>query len=47
MGYVYDPARDSSELVILPAEDLTAEPTARIQLPRRVPSGFHGNWITG
>lgn len=47
MGYVYDPARDSSELVILPAEDLTAEPTARIQLPRRVPYGFHGNWITG
>lgn len=47
MGYVYDPARDSSELVILPAGDLTAEPTARILLPRRVPYGFHGNWITG
>ena len=47
MGYVYDPARDASELVILPAADITAETTARIRLPRRVPYGFHGNWITG
>jgi carotenoid cleavage dioxygenase-like enzyme len=45
MAYVYDPARDSSELVILDAADFGAEPVARIRLPRRVPYGFHGNWI--
>ncbi len=46
LAYVYDPARDSSELVILDAADFGAEPVARIQLPRRVPYGFHGNWIS-
>ena len=46
LAYVYDPARNSSELVILEAADIAAEPVARIQLPRRVPYGFHGNWIS-
>ena len=46
LAYVYDPARDSSELVILDAADFGAEPVARIRLPRRVPYGFHGNWIS-
>ncbi|MGQ4512397.1 carotenoid oxygenase family protein [Streptomyces sp. DW26H14] len=45
MTYVYDMARDSSDLVILDAEDPTAEPVATIHLPRRVPFGFHGNWL--
>ncbi|EKF21958.1 retinal pigment epithelial membrane family protein [Mycolicibacterium hassiacum DSM 44199] len=45
LGYVYDPARDGSDLVILDAADFTGEPVARVRLPRRVPYGFHGNWI--
>ena len=45
MAYVYDPARNSSDLVILDASDFGADPVARIRLPRRVPYGFHGNWI--
>ncbi|EHB57631.1 9-cis-epoxycarotenoid dioxygenase [Mycolicibacterium rhodesiae JS60] len=45
MGYVYDAARDGSDLVILDASDFAGKPVARIQLPRRVPYGFHGNWI--
>ena len=45
MAYVYDPVRNSSDLVILDANDLAADPVARIRLPRRVPYGFHGNWI--
>ena len=45
LGYVYDPARDGSDLVIIDASDFTAAPVARIQLPQRVPYGFHGNWI--
>lgn len=45
MTYVYNPATDTSNLVILDAERLDAEPVATVQLPSRVPFGFHGNWI--
>ncbi len=47
IGYVYDPARDGSDLVIIDASDFAAQPVARIKLPHRVPYGFHGNWIAG
>ena len=47
LGYVYDPARDGSDLVIIDASDFSGDPVARIKLPQRVPHGFHGNWITG
>ena len=46
IGYVYDPSRDGSDLVILDASDFAADPVARIKMPRRVPYGFHGNWIS-
>jgi carotenoid cleavage dioxygenase-like enzyme len=45
LGYVYDQARDGSDLVIIDASDFAAQPVARIKLPHRVPYGFHGNWI--
>jgi carotenoid cleavage dioxygenase-like enzyme len=45
LGYVYDPARDGSDLVIVDASDFAGDPVAKIALPRRVPYGFHGNWI--
>lgn len=45
LGYVYDPVRDGSDLVILDAADFSGAQVARIQLPQRVPYGFHGNWI--
>ena len=45
MGYVFDPARGASDLVILDAHDFAAEPVATVHLPARVPQGFHGNWI--
>lgn len=47
LAYVYDAARDGSDLVILDAADIPAPPVAKIHLPQRVPYGFHGNWITG
>lgn len=47
LGYVYDPARDGSDLVIIDASDFAGSPVARIKLPQRVPFGFHGNWIAG
>lgn len=45
LTYVYDPARDGSDLVVIDASDFEGAPVARIRLPRRVPHGFHGNWI--
>jgi carotenoid cleavage dioxygenase-like enzyme len=46
LGYVYDPGRDGSDLVIVDASDFAGPPVARIKLPHRVPYGFHGNWIS-
>ncbi|MFG2138801.1 carotenoid oxygenase family protein [Streptomyces sp. NPDC048650] len=43
--YVYDATTDTSDLVILDAEDISADPVATVHLPQRVPYGFHGNWL--
>ena len=45
MAYVHDAATDRSDLVILDADRLADPPVASVHLPRRVPSGFHGNWL--
>ncbi|HTW76092.1 MAG TPA: carotenoid oxygenase family protein [Steroidobacteraceae bacterium] len=45
LGYVTDLATDRSALVILDAALPQDEPQAVIELPVRVPLGFHGNWI--
>lgn len=45
MGFVYDSATDSSDLVILDASTPGSDPVARVHLPQRVPYGFHGSWI--
>ena len=45
LAYVYDGVRDTSDLVILPAHQPDAPPVATVHLGRRVPFGFHGNWI--
>jgi carotenoid cleavage dioxygenase len=46
MGFVFDPDRGASDLVILDAMNIAERPLARVKLPRRVPQGFHGNWIS-
>ena len=45
MTYVYAEDTNSSYLVILDASNMAAQPVARVHLPRRVPTGFHGSWI--
>lgn len=45
IGYVIDIASDTTDLVILNAQDFTGPPVASISLPHRIPPGFHGNWI--
>jgi carotenoid cleavage dioxygenase-like enzyme len=41
----HDAATDTSDVAALDADNLTGPPVATIHLPRRVPSGFHGNWL--
>ncbi|NUS55396.1 MAG: 9-cis-epoxycarotenoid dioxygenase [Streptomycetaceae bacterium] len=43
MGYVYDAASDTSDLVVHDAG--TLERVAAVHLPVRVPFGFHGDWF--
>jgi 8'-apo-carotenoid 13,14-cleaving dioxygenase len=45
MGYVINPADDTSALVILNAQDFEGAPQAVIHIPNRIPPGFHGNWV--
>ena len=45
MGFVYDAATDTSSFQIVDAHDFAAAPVAVVKLPRRVPYGFHGNWV--
>ena len=45
MTYVYDHAGDASRLVILDATRVGRGPVAEIEIPRRVPHGFHGVWV--
>lgn len=45
IGYVHALSEGNSELVILDAQDFGGEPQAVVQIPHRIPMGFHGNWI--
>ena len=45
MSYVYDATTDSSDVVILHAQDFGGAEVAAVHLPQRVPFGFHGNWV--
>jgi carotenoid cleavage dioxygenase len=45
MGYVVDTNNETTELVILKAQDFSGSPQAVVHIPHRVPPGFHGNWV--
>jgi len=45
MSFVHDERREKTELVILDASRFEKAPVARIEIPQRVPYGFHGSWI--
>jgi carotenoid cleavage dioxygenase len=42
---VHQAGTDTSDLYVLNAQDICGEPQAIVQLPQRVPAGFHGNWV--
>ncbi|MEO8458232.1 MAG: carotenoid oxygenase family protein, partial [Chloroflexota bacterium] len=43
--FAHDEREGQSSLLILNAQDFDGEPQARINMPVRVPYGFHGAWI--
>ncbi|MES2035906.1 MAG: carotenoid oxygenase family protein [Pseudomonadota bacterium] len=43
----YRAAEDRSEFLVFDAQDLAAGPIASAKMPRRMPFGFHGNWVDG
>ncbi len=45
MGYVINRNNETTDLVILDAENFTGPPQAVITIPHRIPPGFHGNWV--
>lgn len=47
LAIVYRGAEDRSDFCVLDAQDMAKGPIAIAQLPRRVPFGFHGNWVEG
>ena len=42
--FVHDGSNDSTEFVVLDAQDFDRGYVAQVKLPARVPFGFHGNW---
>jgi carotenoid cleavage dioxygenase-like enzyme len=45
LAVVHRAAQDRSDLMILNAQDIGGEPEAVLELPVRVPAGFHGSWV--
>jgi carotenoid cleavage dioxygenase len=43
----YRAAENRSDLLIFNALDIAKGPIAVAEVPRRVPYGFHGNWVEG
>jgi len=45
--YVYDEGLDRSEVLIYDAKHFDLGPITRLELPQRVPMGFHATWVDG
>ncbi len=43
--YIHDAATATSSFVVLDAADMAAPAIATVDLPQRVPAGFHGSWF--
>jgi carotenoid cleavage dioxygenase len=42
---IYRAATDTTDVAVLDARNLSDAPLALIELPRRIPAGFHGAWL--
>ena len=45
IALVYCAATNTSELLILNAQDIAGEPAAVLKMPRCVPAGTHGSFV--
>ena len=45
LSVIYRGAENRSDIAIFEARDIAAGPIGTAKLPRRVPFGFHGNWV--
>ena len=45
MGYVVNTAAETTDLVVLDAQNFAGTPQAVVHIPHRIPPGFHGNWV--
>ena len=45
LTYVYNHVSDKSYLAVLDAQDVSSGPVGSIEMPQRVPFGFHGVWV--
>jgi carotenoid cleavage dioxygenase len=43
--YLWDRTTNLSSLAVFDAMDVKAGPIAKVELPVRVPFGFHGTWV--
>lgn len=43
---IYRAGEDRSDFAVFEAQDIAKGPIALAELPRRVPFGFHGNWVS-
>ncbi len=46
LTFVHDVPKGTAELVVLDAQDFSRREVARVELPQRIPYGFHGNWVS-
>jgi len=44
VSLVYDGSKNLSDFIVLDTDDISKGPIAKVELPTRVPFGFHGNW---
>jgi carotenoid cleavage dioxygenase len=45
MGFVIDAEHQTTDFVILDAQNFSGAPQAVVTIPHRIPAGFHGNWV--
>ncbi|CAK0863236.1 unnamed protein product [Prorocentrum cordatum] len=45
-NFLYGPHPDSTDFAIWDARIFSGKPVARLRVPKRVPVGFHGAWLT-
>jgi carotenoid cleavage dioxygenase len=43
---IYRAGEDRSDLLVFEAQDIAKGPIATAKMPRRMPFGFHGNWVS-